>query len=255
MTLFDSHCHITDSRFDADRAEVLARARAEGVVGMVTVGSGVRDSEAAIRLAEAEPDVWATAGIHPHEAAGAGDAGVDRVRELAAHPRVVAVGETGLDYHYEHSPRHVQRWLFLRHVELAAELGLPLVVHSRAADEDTAAMLREAAAGTQGVLHCFTGGAALLESALAAEWYVSFSGIVSFEGYGGADLVRAVPPERILIETDAPYLAPVPRRGRRNEPAHVRHVCEAVAALRGEDPAELAARTLENARRFYRLTS
>lgn len=252
--LFDSHCHLTDERFDPDRAAVLKRARAAGVEGMVSVGSDAADSRAAARLAESDPAIWATAGVHPHEAAAAAaEADLQAVRELAAHPRVVALGETGLDYHYQHSPRDVQRRLFRRHVALAADVGLPLVVHSRDADEDTAAALRDLPAGTRGVLHCFTGGAALLEAALEAGWYVSFSGMVSFKGFAGADLVRRVPADRLLVETDAPTLAPVPRRGRRNEPAYVAHVCEAVAALRGEDAAGLAARTAENARRFYGL--
>ncbi|MBI4539048.1 MAG: TatD family hydrolase [Gemmatimonadetes bacterium] len=252
--LFDSHCHLTDARFDADRAEVLARARDAGVVALVTVGSDARDSEAAARLAEAEAAVWATAGIHPHEAASASERDLHTIRDLAGSPRVVAIGETGLDYHYEHSPRHVQRRFFSRHLELALELALPVVVHSRSADQDTAAVLRDVGAGTRGVLHCFTGGEALLDAALEAAWYISFSGLISFKGFAGEALVRRVPGDRILIETDAPYLAPVPWRGRRNEPAYVRHVCDALAAQRGEDAAELAVRTTENARRFYNLT-
>lgn len=249
---FDSHCHLTDSRFAADLSAVLARAQAAGVTGIVTVASTAADSQAALRLAETYDDtLWCTAGIHPHEAAGATQDDWQALRDLVAHPRVAAIGETGLDYHYDHSPREVQRRLFRLQLELAAETGLPVVVHARNADGDVVAALAEAPGDIRGVLHCFTGGPALLEAALTRGWYVSFSGLVSFKGFAGADAVRVVPQELLLIETDAPYLAPVPQRGRRNEPAFVAHVCEAVASIRGEPLADVAARTTENARRFY----
>jgi TatD DNase family protein len=174
-----------------------------------------------------------------------------RVRELLAHPRVVAVGETGLDYHYDFSPRDVQRESFAAHLELARETGLPIVVHAREADDDLRAVLREAGRGTVGILHSFSSGRALLEDALAMGWYAGFSGMITFKKYEGADFVRMVPPDRILVETDTPYLAPVPHRGKTNEPSFVPHVALKAAEMRGEDAEELAARTLENTRRFY----
>jgi TatD DNase family protein len=252
MTLFDSHCHLTDTRFGDDVGEVIDRARRAGVAGMVTIASHPADAAAAASLAGAHPDVWCTAGLHPHEAGRHGGDSLDELRGLLQHERIVAVGETGLDYHYDHAPRARQRASFAAQLDLAVELDLPVVVHSRAADADTIDLLR-AVPGARGVLHCFSGGAALLEAGLAAGWYVSFAGLVSFRGYDGGDLLRAVPADRLLAETDSPYLAPVPRRGRRNEPAYVRHVVEAMAGLRGESPDELADRTTENALAFYRL--
>lgn len=249
--LVDHHCHLTDGRFAGEVEDVLGRARDAGVTGIVTVGTDGEDSRAAASLADAHPDVWSTAGIHPHAAGEARPGELDDVAELAARDRVVAVGETGLDYHYENAPREVQRRWFRRHLELAAELGLPAVVHSRDADADTAAALRELPAGTRGVLHCFTGGRELLETALDAGWHIGFTGIVSFASYDGEDLVRAVPDDRLLVETDAPYLAPVPRRGRRNEPAYVVHVRDAVAGIRGESPDEVGRKSAENAARLY----
>ncbi|HEY8469266.1 MAG TPA: TatD family hydrolase [Longimicrobiales bacterium] len=253
VVLFDSHCHLTDARFAEDAQEVVARAREGGVVGLVTIASDAEDAARAVALAERLPGVWASAGIHPHVAAAATEGDWERIAELARHERVVALGETGLDYHYDHSPRDAQRRAFERHVRLARDLGLPLVVHSRDADADTAAVVRQAGREVRGVLHCFAGGAELLDAGLEAGWYISFSGLVTFKGYSGAELVRAVPADRLLVETDSPYLAPVPRRGRRNEPAFVRHVVEAVAALRGEPVDAVADATTRNARAFYRL--
>lgn len=252
LELFDSHCHLTATAFRDDREAVLFRASEAGVTRLVTIASDVADAEDALALARARPGVWSTAGVHPHEAGSADADAVERVRALATgHAEVVAVGETGLDYHYDHSPRHVQRRLFDEHLALGAELGLPVVVHAREADEDVAAALRAMPSGTRGVLHCFTGGERAFEEAMAAAWYVSFSGIASFKSFGATGLLRAVPDDRLLIETDAPYLAPIPKRGKRNEPAYVAYVAEAVARLRGADTAALAAATTENARRFY----
>jgi len=254
MELFDSHCHLTDERFAGEVDAVLQRARHGGLAAMVTIASDAPDALTAAALADAHPDVWSSAGIHPHVAESADARGQDTVRELLAHPRVVAVGETGLDYHYDNSPRAVQRALFEWHLEQAAETDLPVIVHSRDADQDTIAMLRAAGSGVRGVLHCFAGGVALLDAALELDWWVSFAGLVSFKGYESADLVRAVPDARLLVETDSPYLAPFPHRGRRNEPLHVRNVAEAVATHRGQELAEVAALTTANARTFYGLS-
>jgi TatD DNase family protein len=249
---FDSHCHVTDAAFRDDREAVLHRASEAGVTRLVTIASSVSDAQDALSVARERPGVWCTAGVHPHEAAAAGVGDIDAVRELAlAHAEVVAIGETGLDFHYDHSPRHVQTELFEAHLALAAETGLPAVVHARDADEEIAAVLQRMPAGTRGVLHCFTGGERAFEAAMAAGWYVSFAGIASFKSFAAADALAQVPEDRLLVETDAPYLAPVPLRGRRNEPAFVVHVVEALARRLEVDGAELARRTTENARRFY----
>ncbi len=166
---------------------------------------------------------------------------------------MVAIGETGLDYYYDNSPRARQRELFAQHLELGHSLDLPVVVHARDADEDVAAALRSAPSGTRGVLHCFTGGVRAFEAAMEAEWYVSFSGIATFKSFGAVDLLRNVPADRLLIETDSPYLAPVPHRGKRNEPSHVTHVASSVAGHLGESADSVCVRTTENARRFYRV--
>lgn len=251
---FDSHCHLTDPRFDEDRAEAIARARDAEVGGIVTIGSDVRDSEEAAALAEGHPDLWATAGVHPHVADEARPGDLERIRALVEeHPRVVAVGETGLDYHYDNAPRRVQRTRFREQAELAADLGAPVVVHARDADADVAALLKEMGREVRGVLHCFTSGIDLLETGLEAGWSVSYSGIASFGSFDGAAGVRLVPGDRLLVETDSPYLAPEPVRGRRNEPSFVPHVAAAVAGLRDEDPEEVGRYTAENARRFYGL--
>lgn len=249
--LFDSHCHLTSDAFDEDRAAVLARAREAGVAGMVSVASTPDDAECALELARAEPDVWSTAGVHPHEADSVETGWRDRVRILLDEDRVVAVGECGLDFFYDHAPRRAQRRVFDAHVELAEGTGLPLVVHSREADSDTIEVLRALPAGVRGVLHCFTGGDPLLDEALSVGWWVSFTGIVTFKRFDAPEQVRRVPDDRLMIETDSPYLAPVPFRGKRNEPARVGAVAEAVAGMRGVDPDALAELTTRNARRFY----
>lgn len=252
--MFDSHCHLTDEKLIPDRADVLARAAAAGVNGMVTIASDAADAVHALELARRHGQVWCSAGIHPHAAAAATDADRARVLELCADPRVVALGETGLDYYYDNAPRAVQRDLFEWHLAQASALGRPVVVHSREADDDVIAMLR-AAPGARGVLHCFSGGATLLDAALTAGWYISFAGPVSFKRFddAAADLLRRVPDERLLIETDSPYLAPVPWRSKRNEPAYLAHTCAAVARWRGQEVAAVAALTERNARAFYGL--
>jgi TatD DNase family protein len=249
---FDSHCHLTDTAFRDDREAVLLRASEAGVTRAVTIASGVHDARAALELARGREGLWCTAGVHPHEAGKAQPGDLDAVRALAAESEeVVAIGETGLDFHYDHSPRAVQEELFAAHLALAAETGLPVVVHAREADDRIAAALRSMPKGTTGVLHCFTGGDRAFTEAMAAGWYVSFSGIASFGSFRAVDRLREVPLDRLLVETDSPYLAPVPARGRRNEPALVVHVAHAVARHLDMDAAELARRTTENACRFY----
>ena len=223
---------------------------------MVTVASDLEDARAAADLAGGHPALWSTAGIHPHEVSEAGDADLDGVRELAAtRPEVVAIGETGLDYFYDHSPRELQRRWFEAHLEIAADLDLPVVIHTREAEDDTIAVLRNAPESVRKVLHCFTGSMKLLEVGLAEGCSVSFAGIITFSKFDGLDAVRAVPDDRLLAETDAPYLAPVPRRGKRNEPAFIAHVVAALADIRGEKVEAVAEATAENAERFYALRS
>lgn len=251
---FDSHLHLTDARFDPDRAETLARAREAGVAGMVTVATDPEDGRRALALARAEPGVWATAGLHPHAADRFSPEELGAIEALLSKPEVVAVGETGLDFHYENAPRALQREAFEAQVELAGRRGLPLVVHSREADGETAEAIRAGNGAVRGVLHCFTGGETLLETGLEAGWWVSFSGILTF----APELepaARRVPDDRLLVETDAPYLAPAPRRGRRNEPAYLGHTIEKLAAVRGMDPAEVAKLTRRNAERLYGVTA
>lgn len=252
LPAFDSHLHLTDRRFDDDREAVLERARRAGVREMVTVGTGPEDARAAIRLASATPGVWATVGLHPHEASRFTDAVLEELRGLAAEPAVVAIGETGLDFHYENSPRDEQRECFRAQMELAAELALPVVVHSRDADRETAGMVRHFAGRVVGILHCFTGGPELLDAGLEAGWSVSFSGIATFAPEL-AESVTRVPDDRLLIETDSPYLAPVPKRGRRNEPAFLPFTRAHVANLRDRPEREVAEATRRNARALYRL--
>lgn len=249
--LTDTHAHLADERLLPQVEEVVARAAEAGVSAIVTVGTNAENSRRCLELAGRFPGVWATAGIHPHAASEASEDALAAVRALLSEPRVVAVGETGLDYHYDFAPRDVQRAAFAAQLEMAAETGLPVVVHCREAESDVGAMVAEWRGRAIGVLHSFSGGRALLEEALDAGWYASFSGMVTFKKYDAVELLRAVPADRILVETDAPYLAPVPFRGKTNEPGYVVHTARRAAELRGEDPEEFAARTSENARRLF----
>lgn len=244
--MIDTHAHLGE---DAD--EVLARARAAGVTRVVAVATTVPEAHETLRLAERHEGVFACVGVHPHEAGGPEAARADELRGLVRHPKVVAVGETGLDFFRAYAPHDAQRALFGRQLELAAEARLPVVVHARAADDDTAAAL--VAHDGAVVLHCFS-SPGLLEPAVERGWYVSFAGNVSYpSAHDLRAASRRVPRERLLAETDSPFLAPQPVRGRRNEPAHVVHVVEALAAARDEDPAELAARIEANADAVFAL--
>lgn len=234
MRLIDTHCHLDDGKFAEDRAETIARARAAGVELMVAVGTGdgPPDLSAGVRLAEAHSFMYATVGVHPHDASKADDASFSELRRLAGHPKVVAIGEIGLDYHYDLSPRETQRAIFARQLALARETGLPVVVHTREAWSDTMAILREQPG--PGVMHCFTGDAEQAREALALGFYLSFSGVITFpKAEPTREAARITPLNRVLIETDCPYLAPVPHRGKRNEPAFVAHVAQRLAEVRG----------------------
>lgn len=249
MAVFaDSHSHLADPAFDADRDDVIARARTTGARAIVCIGESLDAADRARSIAAEYPGfVYHTAGVHPHDAASF-DPGRDlpRLREhlLAG---AVAVGECGLDYHYDHSPRDAQQGAFAAQLELARELGKPVVVHTRKAVDDTIAMVTEAGTdGVRGVLHCCTGPAELIERALGVGWYVSFAGVVTFRNWSDDALIRAVPAQRLLVESDAPYLAPVPHRGRRNEPAYVSFTLARVSHARGENPADVGWQTLRN---------
>ncbi|MBX5478209.1 MAG: TatD family hydrolase [Pyrinomonas methylaliphatogenes] len=254
----DSHAHIDGPEYDADRAQVLERARAVGIIAVLTVGAGDPASgalERAVQLAEDEPMVYAAVGIHPHEARLFDEAAAARLGRLIRHPKAIAWGEIGLDYHYDNSPRDVQRRAFAAQLKLAREAGKPVIIHSREADEDTLAILRdELSRDHGGVMHCFTGGWRAAEAALDLGMMISFAGILTFKR---ADELRAiareVPLDRVLIETDSPYLAPVPYRGRRNEPAYVIEVARALAVVRGLSVEEIGRRTTENFTRLFRL--
>ena len=253
--LVDSHCHLDFDVFDDDREDMIARAAEAGVGTLVTICTHLSKFEAVRAIAASHENIWCSAGIHPHQVAEEGIAPVGRLIELAADPLVVGIGETGLDYYYDHSPRDEQRANFRSHIEAARETGLPLIVHTRDADEDTAAILvEEAGQGSYGgVLHCFSAGRGLAEAALDLGFYISLSGIVTFRNAEGLrEIARDVPLDRLLVETDSPFLAPMPNRGKRNEPAFVVHTARMLAELKGVDEAALAGATTEN---FFRLFS
>ena len=255
MHFIDSHAHLADAAFDVDREDVIARAREGGAAAIVSIGESIAAADQAASIAATHPRfVYHTAGVHPHDAAV-----FDAERDLESIRRhvengAVAVGECGLDYHYDHSPRDAQRKAFESQLQLAAELTRPVVVHTREADDDIVAMVVAVGqSGVRGVLHCFTGPQVVAEAALAVGWYVSFSGIVTFKKWDDLDLLRLVPDDRLLVESDSPYLAPVPFRGKRNEPAFVPRTIERLAAARGSTPEHIAARTSDNARRLFGL--
>jgi len=245
----DSHCHLNYAGLVEDQAAVIARARESGVSAMLNISTRQREWDDVIAAAERERDIWATVGIHPHEADAHPDVDTERLVDAAAHPRVIGIGETGLDYYYEHSDRARQQASFRAHIAAARLTGLPLIVHTRDAEEDTAEILaHEMGKGAfAGVIHCFTASAAFAEKALDLGLYISISGIVTFKN--AKDLqanVAALPADRLLIETDAPFLAPVPHRGRTCEPAYVADTARFLAKLRGVDTQELAATTAHN---------
>jgi TatD DNase family protein len=254
MMLVDSHCHLDYYKEEEGELDaVIARARAAGIGTMVTIGTKISQFDRVRRIAERYDDVYCTVGIHPHEAASEPETDVGRLAELTRHPKVIGIGETGLDFYYDHSPRDRQAEVFRTHIAAARETGLPLVVHSRNADTETAQILGEGAAGNdlRGLIHCFSTTRELSDRAIKIGFLISLSGILTFKN---AEQVREIageiPADRVLVETDAPYLAPVPHRGKRNEPAFVAHTARHLAELRGVLPEELAATTTAN---FFRL--
>ena len=251
--LIDSHCHLDFPELTSDESGVLARARTAGVGGMLTIGTRLDQFERVRAIAERHDNVWCSVGVHPHEAKEEGQRTPDRLIEATRHPKVVGIGETGLDFYYEHSPREEQAESFRAHMAASRATGLPLIVHTRNADAETGDMLEEEhrKGAFPGLIHCFSSGRAVAERALALGLYISISGIVTFKA--AEDLraiVRDVPLDRLLVETDAPYLAPIPKRGKTNEPAFVAHTAAKVAELKGVGLAELEAATTDN---FFRL--
>ena len=255
MKLIDSHCHLNYDGLIERQQEVLGNARERGVTGFLNISTRQREWAEIVALAEQEPDVWASIGVHPHEADAHPDLGAAALVEASSHPRVIAIGECGLDYYYDKSDRDAQRERFQAHIDAARQTGLPLVIHTRDAEDDTAEILTAAVKGgaVTGVLHCFTGSAELARKGLDLGFYISLSGIVTFKN--AADLQETatwLPADQMLVETDSPFLAPVPHRGQKCEPAFVADTAAFVAGLRSEDPEQLAETTTAN---FFRLFS
>lgn len=252
--LIDSHCHLNYAGLAERQPEILANARGAGVTTMLNISTREREWAAVVATAEREPDVWASVGIHPHEADDHPDVDTARLVSAADHRRVVAIGETGLDYHYDHSDRDRQRASFRAHIAAARETGLPLIVHTREAEEDTADILADemGKGAYSGVIHCFTSSASFAQRALDLGLFISISGIVTFRNARDLQATAAsLPADRLLIETDAPFLAPVPHRGKPCEPAFVADTARALAALRGETFEDLARSTAANFLRLF----
>ncbi len=256
--LIDSHCHLDSHEFDGDREAVIARAVEAGVGRMVAVGTGEGppDLEAGTRIADRHEMFYATVGVHPHDAAKADGETLNRVRELARHPKVIGIGEIGLDYHYDFSPRDRQRAIFAEQMAIAVEAGLPIIIHTREAWDETFELIEKhwTPHGRPGLMHCFTGNPGEARRSLELGFYVSFGGMVTFpKALEIQQAARDVPADRILIETDAPYLAPVPKRGKRNEPAFVVHTAGKLAELRGTTREDIERVTTENVERLFAL--
>lgn len=255
--IIDTHCHLTMSHYDPDRADVIKRCLDNGVSRLITIGTDIDDSRMAIELAEKHDFICAGIGIHPHDVKDIKDPEdtYELLKSLASSSKVVAIGETGLDYHYMHSPKEMQQEHFRRHIEVAKSLDLPLLIHSREAKEDTLKILSEALApGMRGVFHCFSGDMEMAEKALEMGFYISLSGVVTFKNANKIlEIVRAVPLNRILVETDAPFLTPHPNRGKRNEPAYVRYVAEKIAEIKGISIEETCKIIMNNATELFKI--
>ena len=257
LGLIDSHAHIQGKEYAGEVDAVIGRAREAGVEQIIVVGGAgdMSSNTAAVALAESWPNLYATVGMHPHDAKDVGEEELQQLKELAAHPKVIAIGETGLDYYYNHSPREVQRRVFAQFIRLASETDLPLVVHERDAAREVAELLRGEGEGKiRGVIHCFTGDYAAACAYLDLGFYLSLTGIITFKNAEPLrEVVRKMPLDRIFVETDSPYLTPVPHRGRRNEPAYVRFVAATIANVKGLNIEEVARVTTNNVRALFRI--
>ncbi len=250
--LFDSHAHIDDKKFNDDRDATIVRALENGIGGILNAGADMFSSARAVELAERYEAVYAAVGIHPHDAKEAREADYSKLAEWADRPKVVAIGEIGLDYHYDFSPRDVQKTVLIRQLDLARQLGKPVIIHDREAHADILSIMKKEGAGLTGVFHCFSGSMEMAREVLAMGLYLSFAGPVTFaNAHKLKEVARDIPLERLLVETDSPYLTPEPYRGRRNEPAYVQYVAETIAALRNVEPEYLAKITTENTKRLF----
>ena len=253
--LFDSHAHIDDNRFDTDRDETIQRAVQNGVKGIINIGADLASSARSVELASRYEEIYAAVGIHPHDAKDAIDSDYEMMaRWVAKEPKVVAIGEIGLDYYYDWSPRDVQQAVFIRQIDLARQLGKPIIIHDRDAHGDLLTIVKKEAQGMTGVFHCFSGSLEMAQEVIRLGFYVSFAGPVTFDkSVKVKEIAAAVPLDRLLVETDSPYLTPNPYRGRRNEPAHVRFVAEEIARLRNLPLEAVAEATTANVRQLFRI--
>ncbi len=251
--LIDSHAHLDDRRFDRDRDEIIRSLKEAGVELVINPGADVSSSIKAVALAEKYPNIYAAVGVHPHDAKTMDENTIDLLRSFTKREKVVAIGEIGLDYHYDNSPRDIQRKRFKEQLDLAKEVGLPVIIHSRDAAGDTFEILKEAQDGTlEGVLHCYSGSVEMAMEYVKLGFYISLAGPVTFKNARvSREVAKAVPIDRLLIETDAPYLTPEPYRGKRNEPVYVRYVAGTIAEVRGMTFEELASKTAENTKRLF----
>ena len=253
MQLFDTHAHLLDEKFDADRASLIETLPSLGIEGMIEVGTAVQDSRSAAQLAAQVGYIYAAVGVHPHEAKDVSADYLAQLEALAAQPKVVAIGEIGLDYHYDLSPRDAQQRVFSEQLALALRIGLPVIIHMREATQDTLAILREHP-GLKGVMHCFSGSAETAEILVDMGLCVSFTGSVTFKNARKTvEAARAVPLSRLMAETDCPYLSPEPMRGRRNDPSNVRHVLQKLADIKGVPFDDMCAVNIENAKGLYKI--
>ena len=251
--LFDTHAHLDDAAFDADRAALLAALPGAGLSFVMNPGCSLASSRAAVALAEQYPYVYAAVGSHPDAADEVNDETIQAYRALAKHPRVLAIGEIGLDYHYEDIPRAIQQQAFRTQLALAAELDLPVIVHDREAHADCLAIIGEYPT-VRGVFHCFSGSAEMAKELVAKGWYIGFTGVLTFKNARRAvEAAAAIPMDRIVLETDCPYMAPEPHRGRRNDPRNLPYMAQKLAEIKGIPPDQAAAQTLANGKRLYRL--
>lgn len=251
--LFDTHAHYDDEQFDQDRDTLLAQMPENGVSLIVNAGSSLESSKKSLALAETYPFIYAAAGVHPHDAKDMDDGTLSELEQLLRHPKAVALGEIGLDYHYDHSPRDVQKKRFREQLALSISAGKPVVIHEREATADTLEILREYPAA-RGVFHCFSGSWETAKLLLDKGWYLSFAGVITYKNARKShEVITQMPKDRILIETDCPYLAPVPLRGRRNSSLNLRHTADKLAELLGIPFREAAAMTMENGKRFFGL--